>query len=322
MKDITGFPRLRLGVFPTPVQKLENVSRALGTNVYIKRDDLSGIGLGGNKVRKLEFLLAEAKAGGAELVFTTGGAQSNHAMLTAACCKKLGLTPILILKARGVTARRGNLLLEYLMDTDVRFMDTDDYGEIYAAMERIGQASGKRYYTIPCGGSTAVGALGYVACARELREQEKALGLHFRYIVCADGSGGTHAGLALGAGLYLPDARVLGMAVDTESFEEIVADLMNETAELMELEQRFCAGDVSVRAAWGQGYALPSPEGNAAVRMMAEQEGLFLDPVYTGKAFGGLAAMAREGAFGPEDNVLFLYSGGAGGLFAVDMDLE
>ena len=320
MKDITEFPRLRLGVFPTPVQKLENISRALGTNVYIKRDDLSGIGLGGNKVRKLEFLLAEAKAGGAELVFTTGGAQSNHAMLTAACCKKLGLTPILILKARGVTARRGNLLLEYLMDTDVRFMDTDDYGEIYAAMERIGQASGKPYYTIPCGGSTAVGALGYVACARELREQEEALGLRFRYIVCADGSGGTHAGLALGAGLYLPDTRVLGMAVDTESFEEIVADLMNETAALMELEQRFRAGDVSVRTAWGPGYALPSAEGNAAVRMMAEQEGLFLDPVYTGKAFGGLASMAREGAFGPEDNVLFLYSGGAGGLFAVDME--
>ena len=320
MKDIAAFPRLKLGIFPTPVQRLENISRILGTNIYIKRDDLTGVGLGGNKVRKLEFLLAEAKAQGAELIFTTGGAQSNHAMLTAACCKKLGLTPILILKARGVTARRGNLLLEHLMDTDVRFMDTDDYGEIYAAMDRIGQASGKRYYKIPCGGSTAVGALGYAACGKELREQEEAMGLRFRYLVCADGSGGTHAGLGLGARLWLPEAEVLGMAVDHEPFGETVSGLMNEAAALMELELTFRAGDIRIRNVCGPGYAVPSPEGNAAVRLLAEREGLFLDPIYTGKAFGGLVSMAREGAFRPEDNVLFLYSGGAGGLFAVDMD--
>jgi len=142
-------------VLSTPIQKLENISRLLNTNVYIKRDDLTGIGLGGNKVRKLEFLLADAKRKGAEVVFTTGGAQSNHAMLTAACAKKLGMEPILILKKRGVTERKGNQLLEYLMDTDVRFMDTDSYDDIYAEMDRVSKASGKKYYKIPCGGTHA-----------------------------------------------------------------------------------------------------------------------------------------------------------------------
>lgn len=134
------FPRIPLAVLSTPIQKLENISRLLNTNVYIKRGDLTGIGLGGNKVRKLEFLLADAKRKGAEVVFTTGGAQSNHAMLTAACAKKLGMEPILILKKRGVTERKGNQLLEYLMDTDVRFMDTDSYDDIYAEMDRVGKA--------------------------------------------------------------------------------------------------------------------------------------------------------------------------------------
>ena len=134
------FPRIPLAVLSTPIQKLENISRLLNTNVYIKRDDLTGIGLGGNKVRKLEFLLADAKHKGAEVVFTTGGAQSNHAMLTAACAKKLGMEPILILKKRGVTERKGNQLLKYLMDTDVRFMDTDSYDDIYAEMDRVGKA--------------------------------------------------------------------------------------------------------------------------------------------------------------------------------------
>lgn len=134
------FPRIPLAVLSTPIQKLENISRLLNTNVYIKRDDLTGIGLGGNKVRKLEFLLADTKRKGAEVVFTTGGAQSNHAMLTAACAKKLGMEPILILKRRGVTERKGNQLLEYLMDTDVRFMDTDSYDDIYAEMDRVGKA--------------------------------------------------------------------------------------------------------------------------------------------------------------------------------------
>lgn len=313
MKTTQDFDRISIGVFPTPVQKLDNVSRLLGTQVYVKRDDLTGLGLGGNKVRKLEYLLADAKAQGAEVVFTTGGAQSNHAMLTAAAARKLGMTPILILKKRGVTARQGNQLLEHLMGVDVRFMDTDDYADIYAEMDRVGKALGRPYYKIPCGGSNALGTLGYVDCAREIRDQ----GLHFDHLICAEGSGGTMAGLALGAKLYLPGTRVTGMMVDSDPFEEITVRLMREAAALLGADVQVSAEDFDLRDLCGPGYAIPSQEGNAAVAMMAENEGLFLDPVYTGKAFAGLIAMAREGAFKPTDRVLFLHSGGAGGLFAV-----
>lgn len=285
----------------------------MGAEIYIKRDDMTGLSLGGNKVRKLEYLLAEAKAQGAEVVFTTGGAQSNHAMLTAAAAKKLGMTPILILKKKGVTARLGNQLLEHLMGVDVRFMDTDDYADIYAEMDRVGEALGRPYYKIPCGGSNALGTLGYVDCIREIRDQ----GMCFDHIICAEGSGGTMAGLALGAKLYMPNARVTGMMVDTDPFEEITVRLMREAAALLGAQIDISAEDFDLRDLCGPGYALPSEEGDAAVRLMAESEGLFLDPVYTGKAFAGLVAMAKEGAFGPDDRVLFLHSGGAGGLFAV-----
>ena len=319
MKKIEDFPRIPLAVLPTPIQKLENISRILGTNVYIKRDDMTGIGLGGNKVRKLEFLLADAKNKGAEIVFTTGGAQSNHAMLTAACCKKLGMTPILILKKRGVTDRKGNILLEYLMNTDVRFLDTGDSADVYREMDRVGQESGKVYYKIPTGGSNALGALGYVNCVKEIPEQTD---IKFDYICCAEGSGGTHAGVAMGAKLFMPKTKVIGMMVDTDPFEEITTNIMKGLAELLELDFVPTVDDVHLVDVCGAGYAIPSPEGNAAIRMMAENEGLFLDPVYTGKAFGGLIQMAREGKFGPDDNILYLYSGGAGGLFAIDVNLD
>ena len=318
MKSLNDFARVSLAVLPTPIQKLENISRILGTNVWIKRDDMTGIGLGGNKVRKLEFLLAEAKAQGAEIVFTTGGAQSNHAMLTAACAKKLVMTPILILKKRGVTERKGNQLLEYLMDTDVRFMDTDSYDDIYAEMDRVGKELGRPYYKIPCGGSNALGALGYVACVKEIADS----GMHFDYLICAEGSGGTHAGVALGTKLFLPETRTIGMMVDSDPFDQITPEIMRGTAKLLEADVEIGPGDVHLVDMCGPGYAIASREGNAAIRMLAENEGLFLDPVYTGKAFAGLIKLAREGAFRPEDNVLFLYSGGAGGLFAVDVALD
>ena len=317
MKSIESFPRLSLGIFPTPIHKLENISRLLGREVYIKRDDMTGLGLGGNKVRKLEFLLADAKAQGAEIVFTTGGAQSNHAMLTAAAAGKLGMKAILVLKKRGVTDCAGNQLLERLMGTDVRFVDTDDYADIYAEMDRIGQEMGRPYYKIPCGGSNALGALGYVDCAREIAGQ----GLHFDHIVCAEGSGGTMAGLALGAKLFLPGTKVHGMMVDTDPFDRITPALMRETAALLDITPEITPEDYLLRDMCGPGYAIASEAGNAAVSLMARQEGIFLDPVYTGKAFAGLLEMAEEGVFAAEDRVLFLHTGGAGGLFAVKMEL-
>lgn len=315
MNGYKEFEKVSLGIFPTPIQKLDNISRILGVQVYVKRDDMTGLGLGGNKIRKLEYLLAQAKAQGAQVVFTTGGAQSNHAMLTACACRKLGMTPILILKKRGVTAIRGNQLLEHLMGVDVRFMDTDDYADIYAEMDRVGSELGRPYYKIPCGGSNALGALGYVDCVREIRDQ----GFKFDHMICAEGSGGTMAGLALGAKLYMPDMRVTGMMVDSDPFEKITVDLMRESAELLGADVQVDRSDFDLMDMCGPGYAIPSEEGNAAVTLMAQEEGLFLDPVYTGKAFAGLIAMAKEGAFKSSERILFLHSGGAGGLFAVDM---
>ena len=313
MKPLSSFPKESLGIFPTPIQKLENISRLLGTNIWLKRDDLTGLGLGGNKVRKLEYLMADAWEEGAEIVFTTGGAQSNHAMLTAAAAGKLGMQAILILKNRGVTESVGNLLLERLMRVEVIFMDTDNYADIYAEMDRIGKASGKRYYKIPCGGSNALGTLGYVQCAQEIGRQ----GIRFDHIICAEGSGGTMAGMALGAKLFLPCTCVHGMMVDCEPFDAITLRLMKEAAVLLETDTELSWEDYDLRDMCGPGYAIPSEEGNAAVSLLAKEEGLFLDPVYTGKAFAGLITMAKEGAFRPTDNVLFLHTGGAGGLFAI-----
>ena len=315
MKSLESFPRIRLGILPTPIHKLENISSLLGRNIYIKRDDMTGLGLGGNKIRKLEFLLADAKAQGAEVVFTTGGAQSNHAMLTAAAAGKLGMKAVLVLKKRGVTDCVGNQLLERLMGTDVRFVDTDDYADIYAEMDRLGKEMGRPYYKIPCGGSNALGALGYVACAGEIAGQE----LHFDHIICAEGSGGTMAGLALGAKLFLPGTTVHGMMVDTDPFDQITPALMRETAALLEISPEITPEDYPLRDMCGPGYAIASEAGNAAVSLVAEREGIFLDPVYTGKAFAGLLEMAKEGVFAETDNILFLHSGGAGGLFAIRM---
>lgn len=313
MKSFSDFPKVSLGIFPTPIHRLDRISALLNTNIYIKRDDLCGLGLGGNKTRKLEYLLADAMQKKAEIVFTTGGAQSNHAMLTAAAAGKLGLKAILVLKKRGVTECLGNQLLEHLMGTDVRFVDTDSYDDIYDEMDRIGKALGKPYYKIPCGGSNALGAIGYVECAEEIRDS----GLSFDHIVCAEGSGGTMAGLALGAKLFLPQTKVHGMMVDTDPFDEITPRLMKESAALLESDVSISSSDFHLRDMCGPGYAIPSEEGNAAVRLLASEEGIFLDPVYTGKAFAGLVAMAKEGAFRPNEKVLFLHSGGAGGLFAV-----
>ena len=313
MKSFNDFPKVSLGIFPTPIHRLNRISALLNTNIYIKRDDLCGLGLGGNKTRKLEYLLADAMQKKAEIVFTTGGAQSNHAMLTAAAAGKLGLKAILVLKKRGVTECLGNQLLEHLMGTDVRFVDTDSYDDIYNEMDRIGKELGKPYYKIPCGGSNALGAIGYVECAEEIRDS----GLSFDHIVCAEGSGGTMAGLALGAKLFLPQTKVHGMMVDTDPFEEITPRLMKESAALLESDVSISSSDFHLRDMCGPGYAIPSEEGNAAVRLLASEEGIFLDPVYTGKAFAGLVAMAKEGAFRPDEKVLFLHSGGAGGLFAV-----
>ena len=322
MKTIHDFPRVPLGIFPTPLHKLENLSRRYGKYLYVKRDDLTGEGLGGNKVRKLEFLLADAKAKGADVVFTTGGAQSNHAMLTAACCNKLGMKAVLILKQRGVTERKGNLILDHLLGCDAQFMDTDRYDDIYAEMRRQGEELKKQGHTpyyIPVGGSTALGALGYVAGMEETYRQAAEMGIHFDHTVCVCGSGGTTAGVALGTKLYSPGTKTLGIAVDDDPFDEIVPQLMREALTLLESDLTVEPEDVTIRFHVGKGYGIAGPEDTAAVKEVAQAEGIFFDPVYTGKAFCHFLQLLEEGYFDGEENILFLHSGGAGGLFAVEL---
>ena len=308
------FVKEKLGLFPTPLHYLPNMSKELGTNVWIKRDDLCGVVLGGNKVRKLEYLLADAKAKGYDLVMTTGQAQSNHAMLTAACAKRLGLDCILVLKERGVTARKGNQILNYLMNVEVRFVDTDSYDEIYDEMDRIAAEMGRKVYKIPCGGSNALGSLGYIDCMKEVAES----GQKFEHIVCACGSGGTAAGTILGAKMYMPETHVMCSMVDSDPFDVIVPELMTEAVELLETDMEIPVPDLVDMC--GPGYSIPSEDGNEAIALMMKLEGIVLDTCYTGKAFAGLVKRARAGEYKPEDNVLFVHSGGAGGLFSQDWE--
>ena len=320
MKNINDLPRVSLGVFPTPFYKLESISAKYGKNIWIKRDDMCGVALGGNKVRKLEFLLADAKAQGCDTVFTTGGAQSNHAMLTAACAARLGMKCILILKKRGVTEHKGNLVLDDIYGADVRFMNTDSYDDIYAEMHRVGEElakEGHKSYYIPVGGSNPLGAVGYVNGVREFTVQALAAGIRVGHIVSATGSGGTTAGLLLGAKLFQPGVKVTGIGVDNDPFEEIVPDLAAKAADILECSFEREQDDFEMVYHVGQGYAIPNAEDTPYIEELARMEGILLDPVYTGKAWAGMLKLLKDGYFGDEDNIVFVHTGGAAALFAM-----
>ena len=321
MKQITEFPNIPFAMLPTPICKLENISREYGKNIYIKRDDMIGVALGGNKVRKLEFLLGDARDKGADVVLTAGGPQSNHAMLTASCAARIGMKAILVLKKRGELTG-GNLILDDIFGAEVRMVDTDSYDDVYAEMERIMESlrqEGHTPYFIPVGGSVPLGSMGYVNCIREIANQSADMGVKFTSIVSATGSGGTYAGLTYGAKLFMPGLRSVGIGVCDDPFEDIAFDLMNGLQELMESPVPADREDIHIKYHIGPGYAIPSQAGSDAVRHLARNEGILVDPVYTGKALAGFFQLLKEGYFAEDENILFLHTGGAGGLFAVDL---
>ena len=321
MRQITDFPCVPFGVLPTPLYKLNRLSNELGKNIYIKRDDLIGIGLGGNKVRKLEFLLADAQKNGADVVLTAGGPQSNHAMLTAACAAQLGMRCILVLKKRGALTG-GNQILNQIYGAQVYFVDTDSYDDVYAEMHRMMEGlkqEGHTPYFIPVGGSVPLGSLGYVNCAKEIANQAKEMEVDFDSIVSATGSGGTYAGLTYGAKLFMPSVKSIGIGICDDPFEEITFDLMNGLKELLQSDVPVEREDIHIHFHIGPGYSIPSPEGCAAVRRLARSEGILADPVYTGKALAGFFQMLEQGYFHNDRNILFVHTGGAGALFAVDL---
>ncbi|MEJ2665610.1 MAG: D-cysteine desulfhydrase [Deinococcales bacterium] len=323
---LARFPRRRYTSGPTAIEPLERLSAHLGgPKLYIKRDDQLGLTAGGNKTRKLEFLVADALAQGADTLITTGAVQSNHCRLTLAAAVHEGLKCRLVLEERVPGSydpeAGGNNFLYHLLGVE-KIVVAGDGSDPMAAMRREAEAlaaEGRRAYLIPGGGSTPLGALGYVACAEELLAQAFDMGLALDHIVTASGSGGTHAGLVAGVVGMNANVPITGISVRAESApqEVRVLDLARRTAELAGVRGDIPAGSVSVLDDYvGAGYSLPTEAMVEAVRLFASVEGILLDPVYTGKAAAGLIDLVRRGRFRRDENVLFLHTGGSPALYA------
>jgi len=320
---LEAIPRLSLGYLPTPIEKMERLSAELGISLSVKRDDFTGFGGGGNKVRKLEYLMADAVAQGVKVLITTGGHQSNHARMTAAAARKYGMKPILVLRGNRPDLYQGNLLLDHLFGAEIDFLDPDAYfTEINPRMAHHAaqaEARGEKAYIIPLGGASALGAMGYVNAVKELSEQYAAAGTPApRYLVAPVGSGGTLAGLHIGCSLYWPETEVVGIAVTGSAvpFSERIAVMANAGADLLDLEKRWTADDIRIENDYiGPGYSIPSDEGNAAIKLAGNREGMLLDPVYTGKAFAGIMGCVAKGSIEKGSSVLFIHCGGSPALF-------
>ncbi|MFO0461112.1 MAG: D-cysteine desulfhydrase [Burkholderiales bacterium] len=323
--DIARFPRVRLGHFPTPLEPLENLTRALGgPRLWIKRDDCTGLSTGGNKTRKLEFLMAEAQALRADVVITQGATQSNHARQTVAAAARLGLQCHILLEDRtGSTdpdyTDNGNVLLDRLHGATVerRAGGSNMQAEMEAVAARLTDA-GRRPYVIPGGGSTPLGALGYANAALELVNQATERGLRIDHLVHATGSAGTQAGLVVGLQALNSPIQLLGIGVRAprEKQESMVHDLGRRTWELLGLRGEPPREAVVANCDYvGGGYGVPTPGMVEAVTLLARTEGLLLDPVYSGKGMAGLIDLIRKGRFGKDENVVFLHTGGSVALF-------
>ncbi len=327
-------PREHLGFFPTPFYRLDNLSAQLGVNLYIKRDDFTGMNLfGGNKIRKLEYLLGDAGAKGCSHAITYGATQSNHAMETVASCRKCGIEPILYLTAvvpPDDSDVRANLLLDRIMDAELHIVDILP-GETEAdAEERAFQmgaeraaeltASGHPCYNIPMGGASAVGSVGFARGFLEFQEQTDIMGLHTDYIFHATGTGGTMAGLAAGRKLAGSDTKIISITVSNknETYLHKVEGLANEVLALLGSDLRVDRqNDLCMDTGYfAPGYEMPNEAASEAIQLLARTEGLFVDPVYTGKAFAGLLDYVRSGKVPTGSNVVFWHTGGATALFA------
>ena len=337
---LNTLPRLPVALTPTPLLPLEGVRVALGPNaprLLIKRDDLTGLALGGNKARKLDYLLADARLHGADTLLTCGAAQSNHALQTAAAGRRFGFSVRCILDGPPPdpsAVPTGNLLLHPLLDTPILWA-TLLPGEIRREQarrrvlaeeaERVRVAGGVPY-TIPTGGSTPVGALGYVRAIAEVQQQLAAMGsTPLTALFFASASGGTQAGMVVGARREGWTAQLIGVEVDPmpldsegfHPFQRAVCRLTNETAALLRLPADFVLPDITLCPDYtGPAYGVATPEGEEAIRLLARTEGIFLDPVYSGKAFAALLGWVRAGRFHADDTVLFWHTGGVAGLFA------
>ena len=323
--NLSGFAKVDLCHAPTPLEPMPALSKRLGgPNLFIKRDDCTGLATGGNKTRKLEYLMADALAQGADTVITQGAVQSNHARQTAAAAAKLGLGCEILLERRVADRdpeyeRSGNVFLDRLLGAKVHFHAGG--GDMDAAMEELAdrlRATGAKPYVIPGGGASPIGALGYVSAALELVDQANQRGLKVDHIVHATGSGGTQSGLLAGLAGLDAGVPVHGISVRRPKGpqEDVVHELAQETADMVGVKggvprQAVMADDNYI----GEGYGLPTPGTVEAIELLAATEGVLLDPVYTGKGMAGLIGLVGQGVFKDSDNVVFLHTGGAASLF-------
>ncbi len=321
---LAQFPRTPLGHFPTPLEPMDRLSEALGgPRFWVKRDDCTGLSSGGNKTRKLEFLMADAQQQGADTIITQGATQSNHARQTAAAAAKLNLECHILLEDRTGSNDpsynlNGNVLLDRLHGASVsrRPGGADMQAEMETLASKL-RAQGKSPYVVPGGGSNAIGALGYVECARELTEQAANIGLEIDALVHATGSSGTQAGLVAGMSALKVDFNVLGIGVRApkEKQEGMVYDLAVKTADRLGTEPVARDRVIANCDYVGPGYGLPTDGMVSAIKLLAQTEGLLFDPVYSGKALDGLIDLTRKGHFEGLRNVVFLHTGGSAGLF-------
>lgn len=317
--------RVSIAHLPTPLEALPRLSKHLGgPELWIKRDDQTGLALGGNKTRKLEFLVADALRNGHDHLVTMGAPQSNHCRQTAAAAAQFGMGCSLVLRGSEQTDLSGNLLLDRLLGAHLYWTDDETLPQVAPRVLRELTAMGRKPYLVPYGGSNVLGATSYVAAMGELMEQLSAENLNIDFIVFASSSGGTQAGLVLGAHVYDFRGKLLGISVDrpANDLKSQAAALATATSThlglgLLSLHDRFEVNDDYL----GDGYGILSETEREAIALMAQKEGILLDPVYTGRAIGGLIDLIRWGAFTRGQRVLFWHTGGAPALFAYGSNL-
>ncbi|HEY9055140.1 MAG TPA: D-cysteine desulfhydrase family protein [Rectinemataceae bacterium] len=316
-----SLPRLRFAHLPTPIEELPRLSKALGgPRIFVKRDDATGLALGGNKTRKLEFITADAIAKGRKTLVTAGAAQSNHCRQTAAAAAKLGLGCVLVLNGDAPEKDDGNLILDRLFGARIVWVaDRKDRERVQQETFEALEKEGKAPYFMPYGGSSPIGALGYAFAVEEAVAQCRSLGIEPDYYLFGTSSGGTHAGLVLGARVFGYSGTVLGISIDESVswLKSRVSALASEASALLGQGLRFSPADVFADDSYCQaGYGVLTGAEKEAVRLFAATEGLLLDPVYTGRAAAGLIDLIRTGRIGSGQTVLFWNTGGQPALFS------
>jgi D-cysteine desulfhydrase len=319
--------RFPLAQLPTPIEKLKSLSRELGgPELLIKRDDQTGLALGGNKTRKLEFLVGQALEQGADTLVTAGAAQSNHCRQTAAAAARAGLRCELLLNGTKPELPNGNLLLDELLGARIHWVQRSEREAKLSQIPDELRKQGDKPYVIPVGGSNGVGATGYVLAMMELAEQLNGMNRRVDHVVFASSSGGTQAGVVVGAKVTGFDGKLHGVRIDKDDegaiYERELAEIANETAKYIDFDAQFTAKDFNVEYDYlGRGYGVVGDLEREAIRLLASREGIVLDPVYTGRAMGALIALIRNKAFRSDETVLFWHTGGAPALFAYAKDL-